>query len=147
MTDTPVSTGSAGGSRRTGLSGSPETVARWTAGHRWAVVDRLAAAVADSAQPAVADRYPQRFAAELHPGARGAHARGALQHLDDREVAVDLEHLAVAHRAVSERDRDELVPADPVDTGDHHQWSAQFADGRVVDPVGLPVTGVRSVGR
>ena len=39
----------------------------------------------------------------------------------DRHVAIDLQHLAVAHRVVGERDRHEFIPANAVDAGDHQQ--------------------------
>ena len=63
--------------------------------HRRAAVDRLAAAVADPAQPGRADRDPQRASGERDPGVAGAEPVGALEHLDDGEVPVDLQHQPV----------------------------------------------------
>ena len=92
-----MSTGSAGGSRRVGLSGVPATGAVRRAEHRRPAVERLAAAVAD---PARASRSPtgiaQRARRRTPPGCRpGRMPVGALQHLDHRQVAVDLQHQAV----------------------------------------------------
>ena len=75
MAETPVSTGSAGGSRRVGLSGAPPTGARRRAEDRRAAVERLAAAVADPAQPARADRDAQRAAGEGDRGCPRVDAR------------------------------------------------------------------------
>ena len=60
MTETPVSTGSAGGSRSTGFSGEPGHRRGDVAGHRRPAVHRLAPSVAHPAEPVRADRDPQR---------------------------------------------------------------------------------------
>ena len=129
ITDTPVSTGSAGGSRAAGLIGYPATGAVTSAGDRRAAVDRLAEPVADPAEPAFADADPQRAAAELDPVAGQAHPGGALQHLDDGQVTDDLQHQSVPDLAGLQPDRGELVPAHAGHPADHEQRSAQLRHG------------------
>ena len=70
MTDTPVSTGSRGRIAPDRVERIPGDRRAVDSGHRRAVVDRLAAAIAHSAQPAVANGYAERLATELHTGAR-----------------------------------------------------------------------------
>ena len=112
MAEMPVSTGSAGGSRCVGLSGNPATGAPRCAEHRRTAVDGVAAAVADPAQPAGADRDVQRLPGERDPGAVQPHPVGALQHLHHRQVAVHLEHQAVPRPPGRPGGSRELVPAD-----------------------------------
>ena len=89
ITEIPVSTGSAGGSRTTGFSGNPPPP-RAVAGDRRPAVKRLAPAVAHPAQPACAHRNPHRGAAERDPRGRRGHPPGAFEDLHHGEIPVCL---------------------------------------------------------
>ena len=108
-------TGSAGGSRISGFSGAPvvgASTAPITGGPPSSGTPRPLHT--RPSQPC-ADRHAQRRAGEANPGALRVEPRGALQHLHDGEVAVDLQHDAVAVRlAAVHADADVLVPADAV---------------------------------
>src|SRR5450759_1042971 len=129
MAETPVSTGSRGGSRCTGLIGQPLTGDSTSPSSG----GPLSPTVADPAKPHLADRHAQGSALEGDPHALPVHPVGALEDLHDGDVAIDLEDQAMTHLPVVERDEDVLVPADSGDAFHDHEGSSQLPGACVVE--------------
>ncbi len=96
IAETPVRIGSLGVSRGAGVDRAAGDVLPRLAEDRRPAVERLPAAVADAAEPALADGDPHRAAGEGDAEAVEPEGRGALEHLDHRKVARDVEDDAVA---------------------------------------------------
>ena len=143
MAETPVRTGSAGGSARRRVERGPPTGARRRAEDRRPAVERLPAAVAHPAQPA--RRRPGCCSGSPANATRvplGSHALGALQHLDHRQVAVDLEDQPVARPRRSPAGPAQTRPSPtPAHAAHDQQRAAQLGDVGVLD---APVAATRA---
>ena len=126
-------TGSAGGSRCVGLSGKP---GQQPAAHRRPAAPRRRA-LPGRCRPVRASRVPPGCAA-VSPAKQtrvspGRHSFGSLEHLDDRQVTVDLEHEPVPHLPGPSSMRADSSQPDARHTADHEQRPRSSATSRVLE--------------
>jgi hypothetical protein len=128
IAETPVRTASRGTSRRAGLIGVPATARR---------CEPVTGGPPSIGTPRpLLTRPSQRSVTGICSGAplnattvaRRPDPRGALEHLDDGEVGVDVDDHAVSDLAVGQSDLDGLVPSDTVGVADEQQRSVDAVD-------------------
>ena len=100
---------------RGGVHGQAVYVAVCVGEYRRAAVNGLAHAVEDAAEHILAHAQLQRVAEEADLRLGEVDALRALKELDDRGVAVDLQHFAAADFAVGQLQLAELVVGDALD--------------------------------
>src|SRR5664279_5255579 len=132
MAETPVSTGSRGGSRCTGLIGQPLT-GDSTSPSSGGPPSAGSPPPLQTRPSHISPTGAQGSALEGDPHALPVHPIGALEDLHDGDVAIDLEDQAMTHLPVVERDEDVLVPADSGDAFHDHEGSSQLPGACVVE--------------
>ena len=114
-----------------GVHGQAVDVPVLVAQNGGAAVNGPAHAVEHPAQHVHGHAQLQGMSQEADPGLGQIDAGGALKQLDHGGVAVDLQHLAAADRAVGELDLTQLVVGDALYPLHHHQRAGNLLDGLV----------------
>ncbi len=96
------------------------------------VVARPAEAVEDTTEHVARDSELERAAKEAHLGVRGVGAARALERLHERDVLVDLEHVAERVRPVRELELHELAIGHVGDALDEQQGPDDVAGGHIL---------------
>ena len=91
-------------------------------------IDRLSHTVEDPAQHLPGHPQLQGMAQKTHLGLGQVDTGGGFKELDHGGIAVDLQHLAVAHLAARQLDLAQLVIGDALDAPDHHQRAVDLLD-------------------